>query len=863
MSGLSGVGSSSTSSTTGTLGNVPPISFPGIASGIDYNAIIEKLTSLTLAQNQPLNAENTSLAAQNKELIKINGLIQNVQAAIQNLGDSSLFNQFAATSSNSSFASAEQIAGQTPQPGTTTILSQTLGTSTVISSDPAANKPINTGVTLATAGFQITPSNGASSGGKFTVDGQQISFDVGTDTVQSILNKLNALTGVKATFQNDQLTLTSTNGQPLSIGSASDSGNLEQIFKLDTSPITGGQQQTSAGTVSSQIISNGNGVTLTDTLGGVGGDGVTTNGTLTINGAPGIAYTTGETVGALETAINTAGIPGVSATIVNGQLEIGSTTGPVTVTETGGGDFLTAFKGGMAQDVTGADMLGNDGVTTPGTLTINGNAIAYTTGETVSALEASINAVAGLSASLQGGELVIGTTNGAALNMTETGGGNFLTTFNGGMSAASSVQTVTSSSAVGGIDPNESLNLVNSTTPLNSGTIFTINGVAISINPATENLQDVINAINTSNAGVIASWNTTTGELQLVSKATGPQSIVLGAPGDSSNFLQAFGLTTGGATTQVGQQASVTYESPSGNPTTVYSNSNAVTNVIPGVTLNLLQNSGSYTVTVAQSSTSLITSINAFVKSYNAAINEINNASAPPVVSTKAPGTPLASGTAQSNVTVPGGVLFGNDSVSEMKDQLVQMVSDLYQSGSSSYNSFSAIGLALDSSVSVISSSSTTGSGDSADSVGDSGIQTQTFDGTSGQLTSLDTTTFDAALAANPSAVQWLFTNTSGVLGQVGTYLTYVTGTPTSLGPNNPFLSQVPDTSLLQSIETSNSNQIDSINQQIAIINDEATAQANQLRAQFNASETLIAQLQQEQASLSSILGSASSTSSS
>src|SRR5579872_6949990 len=95
MSGLSGVGSSSTgtgttSSQTGTLGNVPPISFPGIASGIDYNAIIEKLTSLTLAQNQPLNAENNNLAAQNKELLKINGLIQNVQSAISNLGDSSL-----------------------------------------------------------------------------------------------------------------------------------------------------------------------------------------------------------------------------------------------------------------------------------------------------------------------------------------------------------------------------------------------------------------------------------------------------------------------------------------------------------------------------------------------------------------------------------------------------------------------------------------------------------------------------------------------------------------------------------------------------------------------------------------------------
>jgi flagellar hook-associated protein 2 len=764
MSGISSVGSGTTASTTtGTLGNVPPISFPGIASGIDYNAIIEKLTSLTLAQNQPLTAENTNLTAQNKELSKINGLIQNVQSAIQNLGDPSLFNQFAATSSDQSFASAEQISGQTPQPGTTTILSQSLGTSTVISSDPAANGAVSQTAVLNVAGFQITPSNGTgSSGGKFTVDGQQISYDVGTDTVATILAKLNALTNVKATFQNGQLTLTSLNGQPLSIGSATDSGNLEQIFKLDTSQILTGQQS----------LSTTGGVNATDTLGG-------------------------------------------------------------------------------------------DGVTVNGTLTINGTNINYTTGETVQQLMTAINAVSGLSASIQGGDLDIGTTNGSALNMTETGGGNFLTTFNGGMGAAAAYTSVTSSSSVGGIDPDATLNLINSSTPLNSGTTFTINGVAISINPTTQNLQDVINSINSSNAGVIASWNTTTGELQLVSKATGPQSIVLGSPTDSSNFMQAFGLTTAGATTQVGQQASVTYLSPSGSPTTVYSNSNQVTNVIPGITLTLNQSTNtSYTISVAQTSANLVTNINAFVKSYNAAINEINTASQPPVVSTQAPGTPLASGTAQSSVTVPGGVLFGNDSVAEMKDQLVQMVSDLYQNGSQSYNSFSAIGLSLDSSVSVISSSSTAGSSDSSDS-SDSGVQEQTFDGTSGQLQALDTTTFDAALAADPAAVQSLFTSNTGVLGQVGTYLTYVTGTPTSLGPNNPFLAQVPDTSLLQSIETSNTNQIDSINQQIATINDEATAQANQLRAQFTASETLIAQLQQEQSSLSSILGSSSTSSSS
>src|SRR5579883_69241 len=148
MSGISGVGSSTNSSTTtngqqGTLGTAAPISFPGIASGIDYNAIIEKLTSLTLAQNKPLQTESTTLTSANQELIKINGLVQKVQQSITNLGDSTLFNTFSATVSNTAFASAAQTVGQIPTAGTYSILAQTLATATQITSSAAANNPVN------------------------------------------------------------------------------------------------------------------------------------------------------------------------------------------------------------------------------------------------------------------------------------------------------------------------------------------------------------------------------------------------------------------------------------------------------------------------------------------------------------------------------------------------------------------------------------------------------------------------------------------------------------------------------------------------------------------------------------------------
>ncbi|MBV8222765.1 MAG: flagellar filament capping protein FliD, partial [Candidatus Eremiobacteraeota bacterium] len=501
MSGISSVNSSS-SADSGTLGNVAPISFPGIASGIDYNAIIQKLTSLTLAQNKPLQDQATQLSKANAELAKIKGLIQNVQQAITGLADPTLFSNFSATSSNTAFATATQIAGSTPTAGATTILSQTLATSTQVTADPAANKPVNTGVSLATAGFQFTPSNGGSGSGTFTVNGQQITFDVSTDTVNTIVTKLNALAGVTASFAGDKLTVTSTSG-PLSLGSVSDKGNLAQIFKLDTAQITGG-----------------------------------------------------------------------------------------------------------------------------------------------------------------------GTT-------------------------------VTSAGTVGGVNPTQTLATANLTTPLNGGNTFSINGVAISINPATQSLDDILTAINASAAGVSASFNTVSGQLQLVAKNTGPSSIVLGAPGDSSNFLQSLGLTTAGATTLVGQQASVTFQTPSGGSTTVFSSSNQVTSVIPGITLNLQQNDAAtpYTVTVASDPSKLESSINSFITAYNKAIDEINSATAAPVVQTATPGTPLTPGQAQSQQVTPAGVLFDNQSVQGLKDQLVSLTTSLVQNNSTSYNSLASIGVLLDTSV--------------------------------------------------------------------------------------------------------------------------------------------------------------------
>ena len=105
MSSTSGVGSGTTSAASGTLGNAPPVSFPGVSSGIDYNSIIEKYTADTLLQEQPVKTQITNLNAQNTALLKITNLIGSVQDSLTALSDPTTFGAFSADVSNTASGS--------------------------------------------------------------------------------------------------------------------------------------------------------------------------------------------------------------------------------------------------------------------------------------------------------------------------------------------------------------------------------------------------------------------------------------------------------------------------------------------------------------------------------------------------------------------------------------------------------------------------------------------------------------------------------------------------------------------------------------------------------------------------------------
>jgi flagellar capping protein FliD len=414
-------------------------------------------------------------------------------------------------------------------------------------------------------------------------------------------------------------------------------------------------------------------------------------------------------------------------------------------------------------------------------------------------------------------------------------------------------------------------------TPVTSG-YFTINGVQIQVSNTGDNVNSILQKINASAAGVTATYDANTNQITLTNSSTGAESIVVGAAGDTSNFLSAAGLTSAsGATTVVGQQASVTLQTASGGEQTIYSNSNSITDAIPGISLNITSDVGPtgnpYTITVSQNTAGLVSAIGNFQTAYNAAITEINAATAPPVVTSAQIGTLNA---ANSTSALGAGVLYGRADISQLKDDLTNIVSGFlgdqtrfdssaYTGASGSYNSLSSIGLSLNDSFSELTSANNTGqnqnsstsSTSSLDSASTPNVQTTTLEGTDGTLAALNVSQFLTAYQTDPTAVQNLLQGASGLTSLLGSDLTSATGTPTLLdsGP----VGAIPTTSFMTGFEDQVNDQIASLQDQVAQITDNANSQANLLRAQFVASDTLIGEYSSLQSELSGFFSSSNS----
>jgi flagellar hook-associated protein 2 len=292
--------------------------------------------------------------------------------------------------------------------------------------------------------------------------------------------------------------------------------------------------------------------------------------------------------------------------------------------------------------------------------------------------------------------------------------------------------SVTSLGALAGININADADEANLSTTISDGGsgdgAFKINGVTINYDASTDSINDILKAINSSEAGVTATYDGANNRFVLTNNTTG--NVGLTMQDVTGNFLAATGLSSG--TLQAG--TNLQYSINGGNTATSESNTIDASSIgLTGLSITALEK-GSTSITVSPDTSTIATAITDFVNDYNTVQNYINSQT---TISTTTTSTTGSTDSTTTTTSTPG-VLMGDMDAEGIATNLRQLVDASPLSG-------------------VIKS------------LNDMGI---TSNGTDNTLTTSSDVLNDA-LTNNLSQISQLFTNsTTGIASTVNSYLT-------------------------------------------------------------------------------------------
>lgn len=156
--------------------------------------------------------------------------------------------------------------------------------------------------------------------------------------------------------------------------------------------------------------------------------------------------------------------------------------------------------------------------------------------------------------------------------------------------------------------------------PIKDSGTFTINGVSIYVDVNKDTIQDVIDKVNKSGAGVTMAYDTNTDKFSLTSNSN--ERIKVGGPNDSSPFLLSIGLVYHQQTEQTigseGTKAEFTL-----NGTKYTRDTNEVSDVVPGMTFNI-SSTGTTVFNVKTDTDKAVKAVAEFASKYNTLINALN-----------------------------------------------------------------------------------------------------------------------------------------------------------------------------------------------------------------------------------------------
>ncbi|MDI3340317.1 MAG: flagellar filament capping protein FliD [Sphaerobacter sp.] len=182
--------------------------------------------------------------------------------------------------------------------------------------------------------------------------------------------------------------------------------------------------------------------------------------------------------------------------------------------------------------------------------------------------------------------------------------------------------TVTGMAGLTAVNTGAALTDAGLATPVTGTGTLTINGIAIDYDANVDSLSTVIDRINNSAAGVVATYDPVTDRFQLRSKQTGSLALTVS---DTGTLAQALGINDPAAQT-LGANAAYSVD---GGATLRYSTTNTVTDAIPGVTLTFTGTTATpVTVTVGPDLDSAVAAVKKFVDQFNAVMTAIRDKTA-------------------------------------------------------------------------------------------------------------------------------------------------------------------------------------------------------------------------------------------
>jgi flagellar hook-associated protein 2 len=719
------------------------IQFGGVVSGLNTQSIIDALVA---AEKQPLTAlqsQEATLTAQKTAYGQIGTAIDNVVTQLKNFTVTNAGSSRQATSTDSSILTAS--AGPSASVASYQVSVQNLATATRALSTgsigAAVTSTVDTSRTLANSSLATPITAGDMT---VTVDGQALTVaeDPATSTLQTVMDSLTSAI-------QSQL-------------NATDSGTV-------SAAIVNGQMQLSiAGYTNTHTISFADGSSNMASALGLNAQGITAATDASVTGT---AY--------LDPTLASLNLPGsitsgqISA-IVDGAIVHYNVGDPTTTTL----DQLMAGFGGAIQNELQTGGPGGIPAADPAavaTFSVVANKLQLSISGAASGHSLSFGAAGDASNALGMLGIANVSASSSTLDPTITGTTN--------LGVARMVSTLDSAGIAG----------LTSTT----AGVLKINGVSISYDTTKDSLSDVITRINQAGAGVIASVDRSTDQIELTAQATG--AVAIDIADGTGNLAAQLKLAPGTTAAQtVGRNALLTVDGRS-----IVSASNTVTNAVDSVAINLVGPSPlgqTETLTVGVDTAAVQGALSSFVAAFNTLGDTLDG------LTTNTPGT--VGGTAGST-----GTLANDTTVRTMFLNLRNTVMQAVGSGNT--NSLSALGI----------------------STGAVGAAV----GTTNRL-QLNPAVMATALTNDPNGASALLDSSTGPLGQLLAQLQ---------GLEDPSNQQA----YIQSNSTNLADQIRQTQDSEAVQQEMVDNYTAMIEAQFTTMESTLATLQAQSAQIAAELG--------